>query len=136
MSKAVIGKWLQKDVRQTHTEHFDRLGFDIEFEGLLYSEYKNLIKEHTVTLKGGVTKFEEDEFTNTLIARTIKKADGEEIDLMKKETLEEFGVDSIGAALDLMFNIGELKRVGDIAQELAGLKDSKAEKKEIEDLKN
>lgn len=135
MSKAVIGKWKQKDTRQKHTEHFERLGFDVEFEGLLNSEYHSLIKEHTVTLKGGVTKFEEEEFNDAFIAKILKKADGDEIDLTDKATLEEFGVSTIKEALDIMFTFGEINRINEIAKDLSGI-NVKKEHKEIEELKN
>lgn len=135
MSKSVIGRWKQKDTRRTHKEHFKRLGFELEFEGLVYSEYQNLLKEHTVVLKGGKTKFEEDEFTTALIARTLRKADGEEIDLTKKETLDEFGVSTVQQALDVMFTMGEINRIGSIVSDLSGINE-KDEHKEIDELKN
>lgn len=135
MSKKVFGKWLQRNTRKTHTEYFEDIGIEVKFEGLLYSEFKNLIKDHTVVLKGGQTKFEDEEFETDLIARTIKEADGEPIDLTSKADLEEIGAQNTKEALDMLFTLGEIQRVAQIAKDLAGL-DEKEEKKEIEELKN
>ncbi|OCA87290.1 phage tail assembly chaperone [Pseudobacillus wudalianchiensis] len=135
MSKSVLGKWLKKDVKIRKKEHFPRIGFDLEFEALTWSEQKQLIKEHTVKLKKGKERFEEDAYTAAIIARSLVSADGEPLDLNNPETLQENGFTSTEDAVNKLFSVGEIKKANEIIKEISGFNEED-EEEEVEELKN
>lgn len=134
MSKTVLGRWLQKDVKQRKKEYFPRIGMELEFEALTWKEQKQLLKEHTIKLKKGKERFEDDAYNAHMIAKALVSADGEPLDLTNYETLKENGFTSVEDAVDQLFSIGEIQKISNIIREISNMDED--EEEEIEELKN
>lgn len=135
MSKAVLGKWLKKDVKQRKKVYFPRIEMELEFEALTWKEQKQLVKEHTVKLKKGKEKFEEDAHQAGMIAKSLVSADGEPLDLTSQETLKENGFTSVEDAVNQLFSVGEIQKISEIIREISNMSEEE-EEEEIEELKN
>ncbi|KIL79595.1 phage tail assembly chaperone [Bacillus badius] len=135
MSQAILGEWLQKDVRKRKKEYLPRVGKEIELASLTWDEQKMLTKEHTVVLGGGKTKFNQEEYTTAWMAAHIVAIDGQPINLRDKKTLKENGLKDTNEAISRMFTIAEINRVLEIINEISGASEEE-EVEKVEELKN
>lgn len=137
MNKTALAKWAQHDVKKRGELIIkrDQDEMVLELEGLDWTTTRNLLKTNTVGLKGGVEKKDDDGFMVDMIAKTVKKMDGEPFDLYDKETLEVIGVKTTEQAINKLFTIGEIGKLITLSRELSGDTDE-AEKEEIDELKN
>jgi hypothetical protein len=128
MSNEFLAKWMSVDKVQTEKVKFSRTGLELEVRSIGWEESKQLSKPHTIKLKGGNTKFNGEEYVIDLIAASLVT-----FDLNDLATLKQIGVESKKAAIDKLFNAGEVKRLTDVIYRLMDEEDTE---EELEDLKN
>ncbi|GLY11420.1 hypothetical protein [Pseudobacillus badius] len=144
MSNDLLAQWAAKDVKTTISEYFPRIGLTLEFESLDWDETQRVLKECTVRKKDGTAEFKQEEYTESLVADSLKamvKHDKEgnevqrqEINLRDRKTLEVLGVKTLKAAINKLFSPADMDRVAEIVKKFDGT--SANEAKEIEELKN
>lgn len=128
MSNEILAKWLSVDKVRTEKVKFSRTGLELEVRSLGWEESKQLSKPHTIKLKDGKTKFNNEDYVIDLIAASLVT-----FDLNDAATLKQIGAESKVAAVDKLFNAGEVKHLTDV---IYGLLDEDDSEEEIEDLKN
>lgn len=134
-SHLALEKWLQRDVKATGTLELSHIGIVLELEALDWKTTQNLIKKNTIPQKGGPGMRNTDGFTMDVIAKSLKKVNGEPFNLYQEETLSRVGVKTHDQAINKLFTPLEIGKILQKSNELSG-STPEAENEEVEELKN
>ncbi|WP_432355316.1 phage tail assembly chaperone [Sporosarcina sp. A2] len=134
-SHLALEKWLQRDVKATGELELPHIGLVLELEALDWKTTQNLIKKNTIPRKGGPGERNTDGFTMDMIAKSLKKVNGEPFNLYQEDTLSRIGVKTHEQAINKLFTPFEIGKILQKSNELSGAT-PEVEEEEVEELKN